>query len=102
MQRAQVLQRQPLERNDEPGDISAGVSHVIVIQVYCRRTPTAEDHMLRDVAAMPGAGFNGAEVGYRSSQLLEQQLGLAGERLPAAHHRVYPIQIGRASCRERV
>src|SRR5256885_3083282 len=49
--------------------------------------------MLRNVAAMPGAGFNGAEVGYRSSQLLEQQLGLAGERLPAAHHRVYPIPV---------
>src|SRR2546421_1674797 len=93
MQRAQVLQRQPLERNDEPGDISAGVSHIIFIQVYCRRTPTAEDHVIRDVAAMPGAGFNGAKIGYRSSQLLEQQLGLAGERLPAAHHRVCPIPV---------
>src|SRR5437763_8654790 len=93
MQSAQVLQRQPLERNDEPGDISAGVCRTILIQVYCRRTPTAEDHVLRDVAAMPGAGFNGAKVGYRSPQFFEQQLGLAGERLPAAHHQVYPIPV---------
>src|SRR5207244_10887599 len=44
-------------------------------------------------AAMTSAGFNGAKVGYRSSQFFEQQLGLAGERLPAAHHQVYPIPV---------
>src|SRR5438067_8640452 len=71
VERAKVPERQPLERNDEPRDVSAGIAHIILIQIDGRRARTAQDHVLRDVAAMPATAFDGREGGCCRVELLE-------------------------------
>src|SRR5205807_1173470 len=71
VERAKVPERQTLERNDEPRDVSAGVAHITLIQIDGRRARTAQDHVLRDVAAMPAAAFDGREGGCFRVELLE-------------------------------
>src|SRR5438067_3521336 len=93
MEGAQVLERQPLERDDEPGDVSAWVPHVIVVQVDRRGAPTAQDHVLGDVAAVPDAVGDGPGRRRPGFALLEQQLRLAGERRAEAGDQVRPVTV---------
>src|SRR5439155_702258 len=57
---APLLQTQTLERHDEPCQVPSRVGHVILVQVDHHRTPSAQNHVLRHVTAVPRTRFEAA------------------------------------------
>src|SRR5213078_1159621 len=80
-----------LEGHDEPGDVSAGVRDVVLVQVDHRRARAAQEHVLGNVAAVPGAVFNGAGRRRCGFQLSEEPRTLVTERLSEARDLVGPL-----------